>query len=77
MSKKPEISWSLMHPTPLNVDYMKQVVQKAANYRVDSFEICADCHTNLGGMDGLADYAPYPCIPTKCHICCTTLVVAL
>ncbi|MBO7327395.1 MAG: hypothetical protein J6W00_01315 [Lentisphaeria bacterium] len=61
MSKKPEISWSLMHPTPLNVDYMKQVVQKAANYRVDSFEICADCHTNLGGMDGLADYAPYPC----------------
>ena len=60
MSKRPEISWSLMHPTPLNVDYMKLVVQKAANYRVDSFEICADCHTNLGGMDGLADYTPYP-----------------
>lgn len=60
MSKKPEISWSLMHPTPLDVDYMKLVVKKAAEYRVDSFEICADCHTNLGGMDGLADYAPYP-----------------
>ena len=57
---KAEITWSLMHPTPLNVDYMKQVVAKAAEYRVDSFEICADCHTNLGGMDGIADYAPYP-----------------
>ncbi|MCI5779692.1 MAG: hypothetical protein MR051_07780 [Lentisphaeria bacterium] len=58
--RKAEITWSLMHPTPLNVEYMKQVVRKAAEYRVDSFEICADCHTNLGGMDGLADYAEYP-----------------
>ena len=57
---RPEITWSLMHPTPLNVEYMKQVVAKAAEYRVDSFEICADCHTNLGGMDGLTDYAEYP-----------------
>ena len=57
---KAEITWSLMHPTPLNVDYMKQVVAKAAEYRVDSFEICASCHTNLGGMDGLTDYADYP-----------------
>ena len=57
---KAEITWSLMHPTPLDVEYMKQVVAKAAEYRVDSFEICADCHTNLGGMDGLADYAEYP-----------------
>ncbi len=60
MSKTPEITWSLMHPTPLDVEYMKQVVAKAAEYRVDSFELCADCHTNLGGMDGLADYAKYP-----------------
>ena len=42
MSRKPEITWSLMHPTPLDVDYMKLVVKKAAEYRVDSFEICAD-----------------------------------
>ena len=55
-----EITWSLMHPTPLNVDYMKLVVKNAARYRVDSFEICADCHTNLGGMDGLTDYADFP-----------------
>ncbi len=57
---KAEITWSLMHPTPLDVNYMKQVVAKAAEYRVDSFEICADCHTNLGGMDGLTDYTDYP-----------------
>ncbi len=55
-----EITWSLMHPTPLDVDYMKLVVKNAARYRVDSFEICADCHTNLGGMDGLTDYADFP-----------------
>lgn len=60
MNKKPEITWSLMHPTPLDAEYMKTVVKKAATYRVESFEICADCHTNLGGMDGLTDYAEFP-----------------
>ena len=60
MSKNPEITWSLMHPTPLDVEYMKQVVAKAANYKVDSFELCAACHGNYGGMDGLADYSRYP-----------------
>ena len=55
-----EVTWSLMHPTPLDVEYMKKVVAKAAEYRVDSFEICADCHTDLGGMDGLTDYIDYP-----------------
>lgn len=57
---KPEITWSLMHPTPLDVDYMHLVIDKASQYRVDSFEICADCHTDLGGMDGLTDYIDYP-----------------
>ncbi|MBR7131077.1 MAG: hypothetical protein IKC82_03685 [Lentisphaeria bacterium] len=60
MSKTPEITWSLMHPTPLDVEYMKQVVAKAAEYKVDSFELCAACHGNYGGMDGLADYSCYP-----------------
>ena len=60
MSKNPEITWSLMHPTPLDVEYMKQVVAKAANYKVDSFELCAACHGNYGGMDGLVDYSRYP-----------------
>ena len=49
-----------MHPTPLDVDYMKTVVAKTAEYRVDSLEICVDCHTDLGGMDGLTDYIDYP-----------------
>lgn len=57
---QPEITWSLMHPTPLNVEYMREVVTRAAEYRVDSFEICAECHSNLGGMDGLTDYIDYP-----------------
>ena len=57
---KAEITWSLMHPTPLETDYMKRVVKKASEYRVDSFEICASCHTNLGGMDGLTFYEKYP-----------------
>lgn len=55
-----EITWSLMHPTSLDVDYMKKIAVKAAGYRVDSFEICADCHSDLGGMDGLIDYSDYP-----------------
>lgn len=55
-----EITWSLMHPTPLDVEYMKNIITQSARYRVDSFEICADCHTDLGGMDGLTDYADYP-----------------
>lgn len=60
MSSKPEITWSLMHPTPLDIQYMKEVIARAAEYNVNSFEICADCHTNLGGMDGLTDYAVFP-----------------
>ena len=40
MDKLPEVTWSLMHPTPLNVDYMKRVITEAANYKVDSFELC-------------------------------------
>ena len=49
-----------MHPTQLNVEYMKRVIQESKNYRVDSFEICAACHTLLGGLDGLVLYEDYP-----------------
>ena len=55
----PEITWSLMHPTQLDAEYMKRVTEKAVEYHVDSFEICARCHSPLGGLDGLVDYAPY------------------
>ena len=60
MNGRAEITWSLMHPTPLDPEYMRKVVRKAAEYRVDSFEICASCHSLLGGMDGLLLYEEYP-----------------
>jgi hypothetical protein len=59
---KTEISWSLMHPTPLDVDYMHKVVSQSKNYPVDSFEICAECHSPFGGMDGLVLYEEYPAV---------------
>ena len=49
-----------MHPTPLNVEYIRQLVEKAKEYTVDSFEICGQCHTPYGGLDGLIDYQEYP-----------------
>lgn len=59
-NKRPEITWSLMHPTDLNVDYMRQVAAHARSYHVDSYEICAACHSPLGGLDGLVLYEDYP-----------------
>ena len=58
--KRPEITWSLMHPTPLDPDYVRRLVKKSEEYHVDSFEICAQCHTPYGGLDGLIDYSEYP-----------------
>ncbi|MBQ6598549.1 MAG: hypothetical protein IJH79_13430, partial [Lentisphaeria bacterium] len=58
--KQPEITWSLMHPTPLDPDYVRKLVKKASEYRVDSFEICGQCHSPYGGLDGLIDYREYP-----------------
>ena len=55
MTKDPEITWSLMHPTALDPAYFRRVVREAAagRYHVDSFEVCARCHSPLGGLDGL------------------------
>ena len=58
--KKSEITWSLMHPTPLNADYIRQLLEISKVYHVDSFEICGQCHTPYGGLDGLIDYREYP-----------------
>lgn len=55
----PEITWSLMHPTRLDPDYFRRVLQAAEARRVDSFEICGPCHGLESGLDGLIDYAPY------------------
>ena len=58
---KPEISWSIMHPTAIDVGYMKRVVEKAVEYGgVDSFEACGDCHSAYGGINGLSMLEPYP-----------------
>jgi len=58
--KQPEITWSLMHPTALDPDYVRKLVKKASEYRVESFEICGQCHSPYGGLDGLIDYREYP-----------------
>ena len=58
--KQPEITWSLMHPTPLDPDYVRKLVKKASAYHVDSFEICGQCHSPYGGLDGLIDYREHP-----------------
>jgi hypothetical protein len=58
---KPEISWSVMHPTPIDVEYFRRVVEKAKEYGgVDSFEVCGACHAYYGGINGLSMHEPYP-----------------
>ena len=60
-SSRPEVTWSVMHPTPLDPAYMARVAGKAVEYGgVDSFEVCGTCHSGMGGMDGLLMMEPYP-----------------
>ena len=60
-SPRPEISWSIMHPTAIDVAYMRRVVEKAREYGgVDSFEVCGDCHGGASGINGLSLLARYP-----------------
>ena len=58
--KRLEITWSLMHPTALDPEYVRRLVKKASEYRVESFEICGQCHSPYGGLDGLINYREYP-----------------
>ena len=55
-----EITWSLMHPTSTDVEYMRRVVGKASEYDFDSFEICGAFAAPTGGLNGLAMLDPYP-----------------
>ena len=42
-----------MHPTAIDVDYMRRVVEEAREYGgVDSFEVCGDCHGGASGISG-------------------------
>ena len=57
---RPEISWSIMHPTAIDIPYMERVVAKAEEYgNVDSFEVCGDCHSSYSGINGLSMHEPY------------------
>ena len=63
---KPEISWSVMHPTAIDVGYMERVAAKALEYGgVDSFEVCGPCHLPNGGINGLSLLDPYPSAHAK------------
>lgn len=57
---KPEITWSLMHPTQLDAQYMRRVVEMSRHYDMDSFELCGAFASVLGGINGLATLDPYP-----------------
>ncbi len=57
---RPEISWSLMHPTRPDAAYMRRVITEASRYHVDSFEICGEAHSSTGGMDGAIFFRDYP-----------------
>ena len=56
-----EITWSVMHPTAIDTNYMARVAAKAVEYGgVDSFEVCGDCHRGYGGINGLSTLDRYP-----------------
>lgn len=57
---RPEITWSIMHPVKPDPVYMREVIAQARNYHVDSFEICGEAHSSLGGLDGAIRFRDYP-----------------
>lgn len=55
---RPEISWSVMHPTAIDTNYMARVVEKAEEYgNVDSFEVCG---LEQKGINALSLFERYP-----------------
>ena len=58
---RPEISWSLMHPTHLDTTYMAKMIEKSLDHPVDNFEICGACNSFTdGSLDGLILFEEYP-----------------
>ena len=52
--------WSLFHPVDLDVAYMRRIAEKAKQYGdVAGFEICGDCHSPYGGINGLSMLEPF------------------
>ena len=53
-----EITWSVMHPTAIDTNYMARVVEKAMEYGgVDSFEVCG---LEQKGINALSLFERYP-----------------
>ena len=61
-----EITWSLMHPTNLSVEYMERVVREGTRYDFDSFEICGPFAAPYGGLNGLTMLERYPAAHRLC-----------
>ena len=60
-STRPVVTWSVMHPTAIDTNYMARVAAKAVEYGgVDSFEVCGDCHRGYSGINGLSFLDKYP-----------------
>lgn len=57
---RPEVSWSIMHPVRPDPAFMDDVIAAAGRYRIDSFEICGDCHSRTGGLEGAIRFRDYP-----------------
>ena len=55
---QPEITWSVMHPTAIDTNYMARVIEKAQAYgHVDSFEVCG---LEQKGVNALSLFERYP-----------------
>ena len=58
--------WSVFHPVGLDAAYMKRIAGKAVEYGdVAGFEVCGDCHSSYGGINGLSLLEPYPVVRSK------------
>ncbi len=65
LKKRPEITWSIMHPTKPTLDYMREIINAAENYTVDSFEMCGDAHGSTGNMEGVIRFRDYPVVAKR------------
>lgn len=67
VTKAPEITWSLMHPTPLDTIYMQRIIEESATHPVDNFEVCGGCNSGCeGSLDGLLYFEEYP-LASQCQ----------
>lgn len=59
--KRPEITWSVMHPTDLDTLYMQRLIDECVNHPMDNFEVCGGCNSGCdGSLDGLLLFEEYP-----------------